>query len=85
MQGFIDCIRDDDILYNPDTIINTIILNVNVGVMFLYFNFQIFIMFRFLVYKHILLINIFFCAHCFEYRGVRTTQYKSAALLNICS
>jgi hypothetical protein len=32
MQGFIDCIRDDDILYNPDTMINTLILNVNVGV-----------------------------------------------------
>jgi hypothetical protein len=60
MQGFIDCIRDDDQLYNPNTIINTLILNVNVGVMFLYFTLQIFIMFRFLVYKHILLINIFF-------------------------
>jgi hypothetical protein len=36
MQGFIDCIRDDDLLYNPDTIINTLILNVNVGVFFLY-------------------------------------------------
>jgi hypothetical protein len=60
MQGFIDCIRDDDILYNPDTIINTLILNVNVGVMFLYFTLQIFIMFQFLVYKYIILINIFF-------------------------
>jgi hypothetical protein len=27
MQGFIDCIRDDDL----DTLINTLILNVNVG------------------------------------------------------
>jgi hypothetical protein len=36
MQGFIDCIRDDDLLYNPDTIINTLLLNVNVGVFFLY-------------------------------------------------
>jgi hypothetical protein len=36
MQGFIDCIRDDDVLYNPDSIINTLILNVNVGVFFLY-------------------------------------------------
>jgi hypothetical protein len=42
MQGFIDYIHDDDILYNPDTIINTLILNVNVGVMFLYFTLQIF-------------------------------------------
>jgi hypothetical protein len=60
MQGFIDCICDDDQLYNPDTIVNTHILNVNVGVMFLYCTLQIFIMFRVLVYKHILLINIFF-------------------------
>jgi hypothetical protein len=60
MQGFIDCIRDDDILYNPDIIINTLILNVNIGVMFLYFTLQIFIMFQFLVYKYIILINIFF-------------------------
>jgi hypothetical protein len=34
MQAFIECIRDDDVLYNPDTIINTLILNVNVGVFF---------------------------------------------------
>jgi hypothetical protein len=34
MQGFIDCIQDDDLLYNPDTIINTLILNVKVGVFF---------------------------------------------------
>jgi hypothetical protein len=34
MQGFIDCIRDDDILYNLDIIRNTLILNVNVGVIF---------------------------------------------------
>jgi hypothetical protein len=34
MQGFIDCIRDGDLLYNPNTIINTLILNVNVGVFF---------------------------------------------------
>lgn len=31
MQGFIDCIREDDVLYNPDSVINTLILNVNVG------------------------------------------------------
>lgn len=31
MQGFIDCIHDDDLLYNPDTISNTLIVNVNVG------------------------------------------------------
>jgi hypothetical protein len=37
MQGFIDCIRDGDILYNPDTIRNTLILNVNVGVIFFVF------------------------------------------------
>jgi hypothetical protein len=85
MQGFIDCIRDDDILYNPDTISNTLILNVNVAVIFLYFTLQIFIMFQFLVYKYIKLINIFFCAVYFEYRGARTTQYKSVALLNISS
>jgi hypothetical protein len=36
MQGFIDCIRDD-LLYNPDTISNTLILNVNVGVFFYLF------------------------------------------------
>jgi hypothetical protein len=60
MQRFIDYIYDDDILYNPDIIINTIILNVNVRVMFLYFTLQIFIMFQFLVYKYIILINIFF-------------------------
>jgi hypothetical protein len=59
MQGFIDCIRDDDLLYNPDTISNTLILNVNVGVFF-YFTLQIFIMFQSLVYKYIILINIFF-------------------------
>jgi hypothetical protein len=34
MQGFIDCIREDDVLYNPDSVINTLILNVNVGVIF---------------------------------------------------
>jgi hypothetical protein len=60
MQGFIDCIRDDDILYNPDTISNTLILNVNVGVIFLYFTLQRFIMFQFLVYKYIKIINMFF-------------------------
>jgi hypothetical protein len=47
MQGFIDCIRDDDLLYNPDTISNTLILNVNVGIFF-YFTLQIFIMFSIL-------------------------------------
>jgi hypothetical protein len=26
MQAFIECIRDDDVLYNPDTTINTLIL-----------------------------------------------------------
>jgi hypothetical protein len=61
MQGFIDCIRDDDILYNSDTISNTLILNVNVGVNFLYFTLQIFIMFQFLVYKYIKIINMFLC------------------------
>jgi hypothetical protein len=60
MQAFIDCIHDDDQLYNPDTIANTLILNVNVGVMFLYYTLQTFIMFRILVYKRILFINIFF-------------------------
>ncbi|KAL5647743.1 hypothetical protein ACJX0J_042098, partial [Zea mays] len=30
-HGFIDCIREDDVLYNPDSVINTLILNVNVG------------------------------------------------------
>jgi hypothetical protein len=59
MQGFIDCIRDDDQLCNPDNISNTLIVNVNVGVMFLYCTLQAFIMFRILVYKHILFINIF--------------------------
>jgi hypothetical protein len=59
MQGFIDCIRDDDLLYNPDTISNTLILNVNVGVFFiLLFNFLS--CFQSLVYKYIILINIFF-------------------------
>jgi hypothetical protein len=47
MQGFIDCIRDDDLLYNPDTISKTLILNVNAGVFF-YFTLQIFIMFSIL-------------------------------------
>jgi hypothetical protein len=61
MQGFIDCIRDDDILYNSNTISNTLILNVNVGVNFLYFTLQIFIMFQFLVYKYIKIINMFLC------------------------
>jgi hypothetical protein len=57
MQGFIDCIRDDDLLYNPDTIINTLILNVNVGV---FFSLQLCIIFQPLLYKYIILINIFF-------------------------
>jgi hypothetical protein len=57
MQGFIDCIRDDDLLYNLDTISNTLILNVNVGV---FFPLQLCIMFQSLVYKYIILINIFF-------------------------
>jgi hypothetical protein len=57
MQGFIDCICDDDLLYNPDTIINTLILNVNVGV---FFSLQLCIIFQSLVYKYIILINIFF-------------------------
>jgi hypothetical protein len=38
MQGFIVCIRDDDLLYNPDTISNTLILNVNAGVFFLFYS-----------------------------------------------
>jgi hypothetical protein len=57
MQGFIECIRDDDVLYNPDTIINTLILNVNVGV---FFSPQLCIIFQPLLYKYIILINIFF-------------------------
>jgi hypothetical protein len=57
MQGFIDCIRDDDVLYNPDTLINTLILNVNVGV---FFYLQLCIIFQPLLYKYIILINIFF-------------------------
>jgi hypothetical protein len=57
MQGFINCIRDDDLLYNSDTISNTLILNVNVGG---FFALQIFFMFQSLMYKYIILINIFF-------------------------
>jgi hypothetical protein len=57
MQGFIDCICDDDVLYNPDTLINTLILNVNVGV---FFYLQLCIIFQPLLYKYIILINIFF-------------------------
>jgi hypothetical protein len=64
MQGFIDCIRDDDLLYNTDTIINTLILNVNVGV---FFPLQLCIIFQPLLYKYIILINIFFCPDRFEY------------------
>jgi hypothetical protein len=56
MQCFIDCIRDDDLLYNPDTLINTLILNVNVGV---FFYLQLCIIFQPLLYKYIILINIF--------------------------
>jgi hypothetical protein len=57
MQGFINCIRDDDLLYNSDTISNTLILNVNVGG---FFALQIFFMFQSLMYKYIILINLFF-------------------------
>jgi hypothetical protein len=49
IQGFIDYIRDDDQLYQPDNICNTFILNVNVGVMFFYYTLQTFIMFHILV------------------------------------
>ena len=57
MQGFIDCIREDDVLYNPDSVINTLILNVNVGVIF---SLQLCILLQHLLYKYIILINIFF-------------------------
>lgn len=57
MQGFIDCIRQDDVLYNPDSVINTLILNVNVGVIF---SPQLCILLQHLLYKYIILINIFF-------------------------
>jgi hypothetical protein len=82
MQGFIDCIREDDVLYNPDSVINTLILNVNVGVIF---SLQLCILLQHLLYKYIILINLFFCPDRFEYRGVRTAQFKSPALLNITS
>jgi hypothetical protein len=59
MQGFIDCIHDDDLLYNPDTISNTLILNVNVVVFFILL-FKFLSCFQSLVYKYIILINIFF-------------------------
>jgi hypothetical protein len=57
MQGFIDCIHEDDVLYNPDSVINTLILNVNVGV-----NFppQLCILLQPLLYKYTILINLFF-------------------------
>jgi hypothetical protein len=54
MQGFIDCIREDDVLYNPDSVINTLILNVNVGVIF---SLQLCILLQPLLYKYIILIN----------------------------
>jgi hypothetical protein len=57
MQGFIDCIREDDVLYNPDSVINTLILNVNVGVIFYL---QLCILLQHLLYKYIILINLFF-------------------------
>jgi hypothetical protein len=57
MQGFIDCIREDDVLYNPDSVINTLILNVNVGVIF---SLQLCILLQPLLYKYIILINWFF-------------------------
>ena len=57
MHGFIDSIRDDDVLYNLDTLINTLILNVNVGV---FFYLQLCIIFQPLLYKYIILITIFF-------------------------
>jgi hypothetical protein len=81
MQGFIDCIREDDVLYNLDSVINTLILNVNVGVIY---SLQLCILLQHLLYKYIILIN-FFCPDRFEYRGVRTAQFKSPALLNITS
>jgi hypothetical protein len=57
MQGFIDYIREDDVLYNPDSVINTLILNVNVGV---FFSLQLCILLQPLLYKYIILINCFF-------------------------
>jgi hypothetical protein len=57
MQGFIDCIREDDVLYNPDSVINTLILNVNVGVIFPP---QLCILLQPLLYKYTILINLFF-------------------------
>jgi hypothetical protein len=49
MQGFIDCIRRDDQLYQPDNICNTLILNFNVGIIFFYYTLQTFIMFHILL------------------------------------
>ena len=57
MQGFIDCIRQDDVLYNPDSVINSLILNVNVGVIV---SPQLCILLQHLLYKYIILINLFF-------------------------
>jgi hypothetical protein len=57
MQGFIDCIREDDVLYNLDSVINTLILNVNVGVIY---SLQLCILLQHLLYKYIILINFFF-------------------------
>jgi hypothetical protein len=44
-----DCIRDDDTLYQPDNIGNTLMLNVNVGVMLFYCTLQTFSIFHILV------------------------------------
>jgi len=62
MQGFIDCIRQDDVLYNPDSVINTLILNVNVGVIV---SPQLCILLQLLLYKYIIPIKLFYFSRPF--------------------
>jgi hypothetical protein len=83
MQGFIECLCDGDLLYNPDTLINTLILNVNVGIIF--FHLHLFIMFQSLVYKYIILINIFFVQTVlnieeFEQHGKNSQPFSTSLL-----